>query len=236
MQDGHPLILSAMKRLVIAIDGPAASGKSTTAKLLAQRLGLLPVDTGAMYRAVTLRVLELGLDPHDEARVTEVARRLNIRQEFRDGTVRTFVDGRDVSEEIRTPEVTRWVSLVSSYRGVREAMVAQQRAMAARGGVVLEGRDIGTVVLPDADLKVFMKASADERARRRLRELQEKGIPATFEEVLADIQRRDRLDSSRALSPLKKAEDAIEIDTTHLTIHEQVERILEELRRRGLDP
>ena len=225
-----------MKRVVIAIDGPAASGKSTTARLLAERLGLLPVDTGAMYRAVTLRVLELGVDPHDEARVTEIARHLKIRQEFQEGTVRTFVDDRDVSEEIRSPEVTRWVSLVSSYRGVREAMVAQQRAMAARGGVVLEGRDIGTVVLPNADLKVFMKASAEERARRRLRELQEKGIPATFDEVLADLQRRDRLDSSRALSPLKKAEDAIEIDTTNLTIHEQVDRIVQELRRRGLDP
>ncbi len=225
-----------MKRVVIAIDGPAASGKSTTARLLAERLGLLPVDTGAMYRAVTLRVLELGVDPHDEARVTEIARHLKIRQEFQEGTVRTFVDDRDVSEEIRSPEVTRWVSLVSSYRGVREAMVAQQRAMAARGGVVLEGRDIGTVVLPNADLKVFMKASAEERARRRLRELQEKGIPATFDEVLADLQRRDRLDSSRALSPLKKAEDAIEIDTTNMTIHEQVDRIVQELRRRGLDP
>ncbi len=236
LSGGPHFILIAMKKVVIAIDGPAASGKSTTAKRLAERLGVLPIDTGAMYRAVTLVTLEAGIDPHDQKKVEEIAQHLEIQQVFENGEVRTFVNGQDRSRDLRTPEINRWVSLVSSYPGVRRSLVEKQRAMAKRGGVVLEGRDIGTVVLPDADLKIFMVASPEERARRRWKELQEAGMEIPFEEVLQEILRRDHLDSTRADSPLKKAEDAVVLDTTNLTIQEQVEAILELLKKRGLDP
>ncbi len=225
-----------MKKVVIAIDGPAASGKSTTAKLLAKKLGLIPVDTGAMYRAVTLIVLESGIDPHNQNLVEEIARKTHIVQRFVDGEVLTIVNGKDRSADIRRPEVTKWVSLVSSYPGVRKALVQKQREMAKMGGVVIEGRDIGTVVVPDAHLKIFMVASAEERARRRLKELKEAGINATFEEVLKDILQRDKLDSTRENSPLKKADDALVIDTTNLTIEDQVELGIQELKKRGFDP
>ena len=223
------------RELIIAIDGPSGSGKSTTARLLARRLGYLYIDTGAMYRAVTVGVLRAGLDPADQAAVAELARRSRV--ELRPGSdpVRVQLDGEDVSDEIRTLEVTRHVSAVSEVPGVREVLVEAQRDRGRRGGVVLEGRDIGSVVFPDADLKVFMEADLATRALRRYEELRNRGVETTLQAVEADLHRRDQHDSQRGHSPLVRAPDAVGIDTTHLTIEEQVQAIEVLAReRRGL--
>lgn len=212
--------------LIIAIDGPAASGKSTTARLVAVELGYTYIDTGAMYRAVTLAALQQGLDPGDEEGITSLARNLSISFEPRpDGGNRTLLDGVDVSEKIRHPDVAANVSQVSSWRGVREAMVALQRKIAGRGGCVLDGRDIGTVVFPDAELKIFLVADIEQRARRRLNDLKASGIRTELESVADDLQTRDRKDSTRSESPLRAAEDAIHIDTSGLSIAEQVDEV-----------
>ena len=218
--------------LKIAIDGPAGSGKSTTAKLVAKVLGLLPIDTGAMYRAVALKVLREKIDPYNEEKVGEIAGKVNIEQKLENGEIHTYLDGEDVSTAIRTPEVNNTVSIISAYPGVRKKMVELQRKLAKAGGVVLEGRDIGTVVLPDADLKVYMIASLEERIRRRLKELKEKGMDVSFEDVKQEILMRDEMDSKREYSPLKIPEDAFILDTTNLTVEEQVEKILKEVERR----
>lgn len=216
------------KHLVIAIDGPSGSGKSTTAKQVAARLGYTYIDTGAMYRAVTLAALRKELDLADQPSVEELATALSIRfQREDDGSLRTILDGEDVSSEIRSPEVTSNVSLVSSYGHVRQAMVSLQREMSSEGGVVLDGRDIGTVVFPNADLKIFMVADIDARADRRQKELEAAGRAIPVEDVAADLQRRDDLDSGRELSPLRKADDAVEIDTSGLSIDDQVEKVLQ---------
>ncbi|HLF15310.1 MAG TPA: (d)CMP kinase [Bacteroidota bacterium] len=221
-----------MKKLVIAIDGPAASGKSTTARLVAERLGYLHVDTGSMYRAMTLKVLRSGVDPADAPGVDALAHTTEITITTESGRPGVRLDGVDVSHEIRSPEVTRAVSQVSSLRSVRELMVREQRRLAAGGAVVLEGRDIGSVVLPGADVKIFLVADSAERARRRRKELLETGVEVGSEELEAEIRERDRKDSSRDISPLRKADDAIEVDTSGLTVSEQVERILEVVRKR----
>jgi cytidylate kinase len=216
------------KGLVIAIDGPAASGKSTTARLVAKELGYTYLETGAMYRAVTLRALQQGIDPGDEEGITSLARSVEISfQPDSKGGYRTFLGGVDVSEQIRFPEVVANVSQVSSWRGVRDAMVAAQRAIAGGGAYVLDGRDIGTVVFPDAELKIFLVATIEERARRRLNDLKESGITSELESVAGDLQTRDRKDSTRSESPLRPAEDAIHIDTSGLTIAEQVAHVAE---------
>lgn len=221
--------------LVIAIDGPAASGKSTTAKLVARRLGYLHLDTGAMYRAITLQVLRQGLSADDGEKIADVARRVSVRLEKTGDGNRVLLDGEDVTEEIRSPRISRAVSAVSSHPEVRSVLVAQQRTLAAQGGVVLEGRDIGTVVLPRADLKIFMVADVAERAKRRRADLEKAGNPADEETIVRELTERDNKDSTRATSPLRKAEDAIELDTSQLTIEQQVEFIVqkaEELLRR----
>jgi len=218
---------SRLKKLVIAIDGPAASGKSTTARLVAERLGYLHVDTGGMYRAMTLKILRAGIDPADSAAVDAAARTTGIRIDASGGAPAILLDGEDVSAGIRTPEVTRAVSQVSAIRSVREVMVREQRRLAAGGGVVLEGRDIGSVVLPGADVKIFLVADPAERARRRRNELLEQGIDIGLGELESEIRERDRRDSSREISPLRKAEGALEVDTSTLTVDEQVGRILD---------
>ncbi len=220
-----------MKKIIIAIDGPAASGKSTTAKQVASQLGYLHIDTGAMYRAMALKVLRSKVDPNDSEKVAELATTTTVRLALRDGKVRIVLDGEEVSGEIRLPEVTNMVSPVSTVSDVRKLMVKEQREMGTEGGIVLEGRDIGTVVFPNAELKIFMLADARERAVRRRKELETKGVTISVEELEKEILERDRIDSGRAVSPLTKADDAIELDTTHLSIEEQVNFIVEKARK-----
>ncbi|MBD3409660.1 MAG: (d)CMP kinase [Ignavibacteriales bacterium] len=212
------------KKLAVAIDGPAGSGKSVSAKLVADRLGYLYIDTGAMYRAVTLAAIERGVAGDVEATV-RLAEELDVRLEYKSGVTRVFADGAEVTEEIRAPRVNDRVSPVAAIDGVRSALVAKQRAMAGENGVVMEGRDVGSVVLPDAEVKVFLVASIEERAKRRAKEYAEKGVEVSIEDVERNLRERDRIDSSRAASPLIKTPDAIEIDTSNLTIEQQVEKI-----------
>ncbi|MGD9487293.1 MAG: (d)CMP kinase [Calditrichaceae bacterium] len=215
------------KRITIAIDGPAASGKSTTARLLAKKLGYIYIDTGAMYRAATLAVLEQNVDIDDESAVEQVVRMSRVTIALADDGQRTFLDDKDVTHLLRSPKIDKAISAVSSYAGVRRVMVEQQRELAGEGGVIMDGRDIGTVVLPDADLKVFMMASIEARANRRVKELMKKGVPVDADEVRNDISRRDRLDSTRDQSPLKRADDARDLDNSGLSIDQQVNIILE---------
>lgn len=217
-------------KLIIAIDGPAGSGKSTTARLVAERLGLLHIDTGAMYRAVTVKVLEEGVSPDDSDRISRLVESTKVELRRVGAVQHVFLDGRDVTDRVRDPDVTGAVSAVSRIRAVREALVQQQRALGAARGVVLEGRDIGTVVFPDADLKIFLVASLDSRAERRKVELQQTGIETPLDSLKKEIARRDGLDSSREESPLMRAPDALEVDTSDLTIDEQVERVVEKAR------
>lgn len=215
-----------MRKIAIAIDGPAASGKSTTARLVAERLGYLHLDTGAMYRAVTLRVLEEKIPLDDMEAIGALAERTLIRLERSATGIRVFVDNRDVTHDIRSEHVTLHVSQISSYENVRRVLVREQRRMAAKGGAVLEGRDIGTVVLPDAELKIFMVAGVAERVRRRQKDLQAIGENVDSGQLENEILERDRRDSTRKASPLRKAEDAVELDTSSLTIDEQVQFVV----------
>lgn len=222
------------KPSTIAIDGPAASGKSTIGYYLAGHLGYLFLDTGVLYRAVTWAVQHLGIDIDDEDRITEVAEDVTIDvlpPTVADGRANTvLVDGRDVTWEIRSPEVEQGVSPVAAYPGVRAALTRRMREIAHKGHVVMVGRDIGTVVIPEADLKLYVVASAEERAKRRLAELQENGKDVTYEDVLAGIRRRDRIDSGRATAPLRAASDARHLDTTELSMpamFAEVERLVD---------
>ena len=208
----------------VAIDDPAGSGKSTVAKLVAERLGFLYIDTGAMYRALTLKAMREGLPLDDEDQIAELLER--TRLELKSGPqTRVFLDGEDVSEAIRLPDVNRGVSAVAALGKVRQGLVMLQQEM-AKGHVVMDGRDIGTVVLPQAEVKVFLTASLKERARRRALELQSRGIEVSQEEAEAQLALRDKLDESREIGPLKKADDAYLLDTTDLTIGQVVEEIL----------
>jgi cytidylate kinase len=226
MENDHPT-KDLLQSLVIAIDGPAGSGKSTTARLVAEKMGYRYIDTGAMYRAVTLRAIEQGVAFDDETGLGSLASASAIEfKDGSDGTVQVYVDGRNVTDEIRSQEVTRGVSPVSARRSVRKALVYEQRRMADAGGVVLDGRDIGSVVLPHADVKVYVKASLETRAQRRLAEMTMKGMSATLDEVKADIERRDHLDSTRELSPLTYPLGAYILDTTDLTIEGQVQQVV----------
>ncbi len=226
-----------MKARTIAIDGPAASGKSTAAKALAERLGYLFFDTGVMYRAATLEVLRRRVSPADEGQVVRVAESLSIDvrpASTDDGRgYDVDVDGQDVTWKIRTPEVDRHVSQVSAYPGVRQAMTRRQREIGLRGDVVMVGRDIGTVVLPEADLKVYMVAGVEERARRRQQEIQRRGQPADLAEILRDMAARDAYDSSRPVAPLRPAEDAVVLDTSDQDVDQVVERMLALVEGRG---
>lgn len=213
------------RNLAIAIDGPAGAGKSTVARAVAQRLGYLYIDSGAMYRAVTLYCLQKGIDIDDEEAVGRAAREVDVRLEPSPEGLRVFLNGVDVTCEIRRPEVGERVSQVARWGKVRSALVGLQRAMSAGGGVVMDGRDIGTVVLPSADVKVFLTATPEERARRRHQELLERGENVTYAEVYESIRTRDWVDSSRQHSPLRKAPDAVEIDTTGKSI-EEVTRLI----------
>ena len=219
----------------MAIDGPAGAGKSTVAKAVAERLNIMYVDTGAMYRAVALKCLRESVDVRDAHEVERAARTADVRlKQAEGGRLEVYLDGENVTEEIRSQAVGDAVSLVSAVPAVREVLVAVQRRMAKEGGVVMDGRDIGTVVLPDADVKVFLTASLEERARRRHRELAASGAPATLDAVMASIRERDERDSSRSLSPLRRAEDAVLIDTTGKPVEQVVAEILALCERRRL--
>ena len=213
-----------MKKIIIAIDGPAGAGKSTIAKKVAALLDYAYIDTGAMYRTVTLRFLESGL-PFSEAAVTAIAEKISITFRYGNGVNRVFADGEEVTDAIRSLEVSRNVSKVAAVGGVRTAMVAAQRKIGNQGGVVMDGRDIGTVVFPQAELKVFLTASVEERARRRYLELKEKGTEVSLEDLEQRIAQRDALDENREISPLRCAEDARYLDSTSLTIDQVTEKI-----------
>ncbi|MBN2209359.1 MAG: (d)CMP kinase [Candidatus Coatesbacteria bacterium] len=216
-----------MRRLKVAIDGPCASGKSTIAKLLAQRLGFKLINTGAMYRAVGLLALERGIDPLDEAAVCSILPDIDIDLVGPASSQRVILNGRDVTERIAQPDVAKAASDASSLLPVRRELVARQQAMAQEGGVVLEGRDIGTVVLKDAECKFYVTASIEERARRRLKDYEGMGIEKALAEVQDELRQRDQNDMTREHSPLKKADDAIELDTTHLTIDQVIDRLMD---------
>ena len=214
----------------IAMDGPAASGKSTIGALLAERLDYLYFDTGVMYRAITWAALTKGVPIEDEQAVTSLAEGIDIDvtpPSVADGRQYTVLaDGQDVTWAIRQPEVNLWVSMVSAYPGVRTAMTRQQRRIARRGDIVMVGRDSGTVVLPDAEVKVYLDATAEERARRRWLEEQARNGQRAFDEVLAEVRRRDQIDSTRTVAPLRAAEDAVVVDTTGQTIDEVLAQVL----------
>lgn len=219
--------MTMRKHLIIAIDGPAGSGKSTTAKLLAETIGVPYIDTGAMYRAATLKALRAGINLKDTKALIQVARKSVIRfEEGRAKKQRVFLDGKDVTKEIRLPELTKNVFYVAQQPAIRREMVKKQRALGKQNGAVMEGRDIGTVVFPNADYKFFLDADPTVRANRRHKELVEAGKAATIGQVFKELKARDASDRSRKEGPLKLAKDAVRIDTTSLTIQETVDRIL----------
>lgn len=228
-----------MKKITIAIDGYSSCGKSTMAKDLAREMGYIYVDTGAMYRSVTLYALRHGLFNADGTIKTQELEaampNISIEQKLVDGETTTFLDGKNVEREIRTLEVSNHVSPISALPFVRTALVAQQQRMGQAGGIVMDGRDIGTVVFPHAELKIFVTASAEVRAQRRYDELKQKGTPADYADILKNVQERDYIDSHREVSPLRKADDAIELDNSHMTIAEQkqwlLDRVTEVIKR-----
>lgn len=215
----------------VALDGPSGAGKSTIAKKIAAKLGFVYVDTGALYRSIAYYVINNGGDVKNTEQVIGMLPQVDVKLEYRNKAQCVILCGEDVSDRIRTPEISMGASAVSAIPAVREFLFDLQRSIAAENDIIMDGRDIGTVVLPNADVKIFLTASAEERANRRFKELQEKGDPSTYEEVLADINQRDYNDTHREIAPLKKADDAIEVDSTSLTLDETVDeiaRIIEE--------
>ena len=213
--------------MIIAIDGPAGAGKSTVAKLLAQKLGFLYIDTGAMYRALTLKVIDSGILTNDTTRIIELAHNTSIDLiNNPDSTLRVLLDGKDVSKEIREPRITKSVSDIAKIKEVRDVMVSLQRRLGNMSDSVLDGRDIGTVVFPDAHRKFYVDANFKVRALRRYKELNEAGQNVTLENIENDVLNRDTIDSTREVGPLKKAKDATYIDTTNMTIQEVVDTLL----------
>jgi cytidylate kinase len=223
-----------MNKITIAIDGHSACGKSTTAKAVAKSLGYIYIDTGAMYRAVTLFFMRNNVDMTDSDSVLKALNQISIHFSYSasDGSLHTILNDEDVEQEIRKPEIANEVSKVSAISQVRRFLVAQQQQMGAAKGVVMDGRDIGTVVFPVAELKIFMTASPDIRAERRMQELQAKGLMQDFEQVKANLLERDLLDSTREDSPLKQADDAVVIDTSFLTMDQQAEKVVELAKER----
>ena len=221
---------SKRKRLTIAIDGPSGAGKSTVARLLAKRLGYVYIDTGAMYRSVAFRVKEKSISLKDESALNQLASSLHIAFVTEGEQTHVFCDGEDITSAIRTPEISRLASSISKQKGVRKALVQMQREMGKEGGVILEGRDIGTVVFPDADVKFYLDAKSDERVRRRYHEMVEKGVKVDFKETQEELIQRDHNDMHRIHSPLKKANDALFIDSTHRSVEEVVEEMVHRVK------
>lgn len=228
--------LDNREKPIIAIDGPAASGKSTTARKVAEKLGLLYIDTGAMYRAMTLKVLRRFGSDFTDNNVAEILNDTDIKLLPNDSETTVRLDGEDVSHLIRTPEVSANVSRVSAIPMVRKRLVALQRQMSGNGGVVMDGRDIGTIVFPDADMKIYLDASLEQRARRRQIELESQGVETSLQEQIETLTARDRYDSTRDYSPLVRADDAVVIDTSEMSIAEQVRTIVDLFQQNKLQP
>lgn len=220
------------KKISIAIDGPAAAGKSTVAKLVAEKLSYIYIDTGAMYRAITLKAINQNVDLENETELFRLLNETNIELSTENGIQNIFLDGENVSSDIRSSIVTNSVSIVARHPLVRKELVNRQKGFAAKGGVVMDGRDIGTHVLPSAEVKVFLLASVEERAKRRHIENMSKGYPSDITKLQEEIALRDKLDSERETAPLKKADDAVEIDTTNLSIEDVVNKIMELAKER----
>ncbi|MBR3722564.1 MAG: (d)CMP kinase [Selenomonadaceae bacterium] len=214
-----------MKKIVVAIDGPAGAGKSTVSQIAAKKLGFTYIDTGAMYRAVAWKALQKKVEITDDV-ILSVLPGIEITLSYKDGKTKVFVGEKEVTEEIRTPEINKIVSKVAALPKVREKLTELQRKMGESGNVLMDGRDIGTFVFPNAEVKIFLTASVEERARRRYEELKLKGFDVDLKEIEKDIERRDKLDSERETAPLKQAEDAVLLDTTGLSIDEVVEKIV----------
>ena len=222
-----------MNTIRIAVDGPSGAGKSTLARSAAARLGFFYVDTGAIYRTLGYHIFSRGLDPRDAAAVEAELPALQVEAVHgKDGLQHMLLNGRDVTEEIRLPEVSRYASAVSAHPAVRAFLLEMQRQLARTHNVIMDGRDIGTVVLPDAEVKIFLTAAPEVRAKRRMLELEQRGTPEPFEKVLADIQKRDWDDTHRAAAPLRQAEDAVRLDTTNLDFQQSEEAMLAIIRER----
>jgi len=224
--------MSKSRELIIAIDGPSGAGKSTLSRLLAANLNYINIDTGAMYRAVALASMSLGVSPIDTEALSRLARSVKIRFHQEQGIERVFLNERDVTEEIRSPEVSILTSRIAAVPQVRHAMVDLQRKLGEGGGVVLEGRDIGTVVFPEAEVKFFLLASSRERGRRRFQELKAKGMAVDLEKTIAEVEARDRADAEREHSPLRQPADALVIDTDGVGIDEVLEKMLQTVEKR----
>ena len=220
-----------MSKITIAIDGPAGSGKSTIAKMVAERLNFTYLDTGAMYRAITYLALQKGI-VDDEDAVNKLVDGLEVTLNYEDGLTHVFADDNELTDHIRTPEVNSKVSEIAAMPFVRKELVRMQQSMGKVGNVVAEGRDTTTVVFPDADLKIFLDASLDVRAERRHKEYLEKGVEIDIEEVKANLRKRDKIDSGREVSPLKKAENAIEVDTSTLSVDEEFDILIENIKKK----
>jgi cytidylate kinase len=219
--------------MIIAVDGPAGAGKSTVSKILAQKLGFLYIDTGAMYRALTLKALEENIDLKDEQQVVSLAGLASIDLiNNPDNSLKVLLDGKDVSHQIRQSRITKTVSDIAKIKGVREKMLELQRKLGLRHDAVLDGRDIGTVVFPNADRKFYIDADFKERVRRRYNELKAMGEDVTWEDIDKDLRNRDTIDSTREVAPLKKADDAIYIDTTQMSIEEVADELLQEIKKK----
>jgi CMP/dCMP kinase len=214
------------KNISIAIDGPAAAGKSTVAKIVAEKFSYIYIDTGAMYRAITYKAQIANINLEDEGALFQLLINTKIELFPGDNGQLVYIDGKDVTNEIRSSDVTNYVSIVAKHKLIREEMVKRQQEFAVNGGVVMDGRDIGTFVLPNAEVKVFLLASVEERAQRRHLENIQKGYPSDLEKLKEEIAIRDKIDSEREIAPLRKAKDAIEIDTTSLSIHDVVDKIV----------
>jgi cytidylate kinase len=224
------------RKIIVAIDGPSGAGKSTVTRALADRLGYINIDTGAMFRVVALMARREGLDPDDEAALGRLCTGLTIEFDRTGGCCRVLANGEDVSSAIRTPEISLLTSVVSAKKIVRDYLLVLQRRMGERGGVVLEGRDIGTVVFPGAEVKFFLTASVEERGRRRYEELRAKGVAVTLEQTIQEVEQRDRQDLQREHAPLRRADDAIDIDSTALTFDEVLARMEAIVRDRAQSP
>lgn len=222
---------SSIMGFIVAIDGPAGTGKGTVTKIIAEDLGLVNIDTGAMYRCVTLEALRKNLQPVESGALAKILENIEIELKKNEDIQEVWLNGEDVSSQIRTPEIDRFVGKFSALKMVRDKMTPLQRKMGENGNIIMEGRDIGTTVFPDADVKIYLDCSVEERARRRHQQNLEKGIQTSYEEVLESIKQRHKLETEREIAPLRQAEDAILVDSTNLTIEEvvaEIEKIIKE--------